>query len=168
MNDCKYGYDIHNGEMHITLLKSGVYPNENADKGHHRFVYSIYPYEGSWAEGKTVNAAYALNNPMEASGSNAAIRSAFDAVCNAGRIILTGWPKNDTSIATGTITKKELDVRGARTSAGEFEEALELIAGGRIDMPRILTKVIGIDDAPETIRDIEKNPGSYMNVVVNM
>lgn len=105
---------------------------------------------------------------MEASGSNAAIRSAFDAVCNAGRIILTGWPKNDTSIATGTITKKELDVRGARTSAGEFEEALELIASGRIDMPRILTKVIGIDDAPETIRDIEKNPGDYMKVVVNM
>ena len=67
---------------------------------------------------------------MEASGSNAAIRSAFDAVCNAGRIILTGWPKNDTSIATGTITKKELDVRGARTSAGEFEEALDLIASG--------------------------------------
>ena len=105
---------------------------------------------------------------MEASGSNAAIRSAFDAVCNAGRIIFTGWPKNDTSIATGTITKKELDVRGARTSAGEFEEALELIASGRIDMPRILTKVIGIDEAPETIRDIEKNPGDYMKVVVNM
>ena len=35
-------------------------------------------------------------------------------------------------------------------------------------MPRILTKVIGIDEAPETIRDIEKNPGDYMKVVVNM
>ena len=66
MNDCKYGYDIHNGEMRITLLKSGIYPNENADKGHHRFVYSFYPHEGGWAEGRTVNAAYALNNPMEA------------------------------------------------------------------------------------------------------
>lgn len=31
-----------------------------------------------------------------------------------------------------------------------------------------LTKVISIDEAPETIRDIEKNPGDYMKVVVRI
>ena len=105
---------------------------------------------------------------MECSGANAAIRSTLDYVSNAGRITLTGWPKKETSLPTDVITKKEIDIRGARTSAGEFEEALELIRTKKVDMNLILTKTISIDEAPETIRDIEKNPGDYMKVVVRI
>jgi len=103
---------------------------------------------------------------MECSGANVAIRNALDYVANAGRITLTGWPKTETSIPTDLITKKEIDIRGARTSAGEFEEALELIRTRRVDMNKILTKVVSLEEAPETIIDIEKNPGNYMKVVV--
>ena len=105
---------------------------------------------------------------MECSGANGAIRSTLDYVSNAGRITLTGWPKKETSIPTDVITKKEIDIRGARTSAGEFEEALELINTKRVDMNRILTKVITLEEVPETIIDIEKNPGNYMKVVVRI
>lgn len=105
---------------------------------------------------------------MECSGANGAIRSTLDYVSNAGRITLTGWPKKETSIPTDLITKKEMDIRGARTSAGEFEEALELIKSKRVDMNKILTKVISLEEVPETIIDIEKNPGDYMKVVVRV
>ena len=64
------------------------------------------------------------------------------------------------------ITKKEIDIRGARTSAGEFEEALKLIHEKRVDMTRLLTKTVSLAEAPETIIDIEKHPGNYMKVVV--
>lgn len=101
---------------------------------------------------------------MEASGANSAIRATLDIVSHAGRIALTGWPKQETPIPTDMITRKEVDVRGARTSAGEFPEAIELIYHQKVDVRRILTKVISIDEAPETIRDIEKNPGDYMKV----
>ena len=101
---------------------------------------------------------------MEASGANSAIRATLDIVSHAGRIALTGWPKQETPIPTDMITRKEVDVRGARTSAGEFPESIELIYHQKVDARRILTKVISIDEAPETIRDIEKNPGNYMKV----
>lgn len=101
---------------------------------------------------------------MEASGANSAIRATLDIVSHAGRIALTGWPKQETPIPTDMITRKEVDVRGARTSAGEFPEAIDLIYHQKVDACRILTKVISIDEAPETIRDIEKNPGNYMKV----
>lgn len=101
---------------------------------------------------------------MEASGANSAIRATLDIVSHAGRIALTGWPKQETPIPTDMITRKEVDVRGARTSAGEFPEAIDLIYHQKVDTRRILTKVISIDEAPETIRDIEKNPGNYMKV----
>ena len=41
LNDCKYGYGIKKGDMSLTLIKSGTYPNEDADIGEHEFTYSI-------------------------------------------------------------------------------------------------------------------------------
>ena len=105
---------------------------------------------------------------MECTGANPCIRGTLDLVSNAGRITLTGWPKKETSLPTDVITKKEVDIRGARTSAGEFQEALELIASRKVDMEKILTKTVSMDEAAETIVDIEKNPGSYMKVVVRV
>ena len=103
---------------------------------------------------------------MECSGANPAVRSALDLVSNAGRITLTGWPKKETPLPTDVITKKEVDIRGARTSANEFEEAIDLIHTGKVDARKILTKVVTIKEAPGTIIDIEKNPGNYMKVNV--
>ena len=105
---------------------------------------------------------------MECTGANVCIRQTLDIVSNAGRITFTGWPKNETSIPTDVITKKEVDIRGARTSAGEFEEAIDLIMSGKVDIRKILTKTVTMDEAPETIIDIEKNPGNYLKVVVNV
>ena len=105
---------------------------------------------------------------MECSGANPAVRSALDLVSNAGRITLTGWPKKETPLPTDVITKKEVDIRGARTSANEYEEAIDLINTGKVDARKILTKVVTIKEAPGTIIDIEKNPGDYMKVNVVM
>lgn len=64
LNDCKYGYGIKKGDMSLTLIKSGTYPNEDADIGEHEFTYSIYPHAGRWQEAKTVEMAYNLNVSM--------------------------------------------------------------------------------------------------------
>ena len=105
---------------------------------------------------------------MECTGANVCIRKSLDLVSNAGRITFTGWPKKETSLPTDLITKKEIDIRGARTSAGEFEEAIELICSGKVDVKKILTKTVSLEEAPETVIDIEKNPGNYMKVVVKV
>ena len=66
LNDCKYGYDIKDGVMRLTLIKSGTYPNPDADLGHHEFTYSIYPHGDTWKEADTSQMAYNLNVPMYA------------------------------------------------------------------------------------------------------
>ena len=103
---------------------------------------------------------------MECSGANAAVRSTLDLVSNAGRITFTGWLKNETALPTDVITRKEVDILGARTSANEFEEAIELLYSGKVDGKKILTKVVSMEEVPETIIDIEKNPGNYMKLNV--
>lgn len=103
---------------------------------------------------------------LEASGANSAIRSTLDIACHAARIAYTGWPHKETSLPTGLFTFKELTLLGARTAFNEFEEAVELIYTGKVDVRKLLTKVISVEDAPDTIRDIDINPGKYMKVNV--
>lgn len=70
MNDCKYGYDIKDGNMRLTLIKAGTYPNPDADLGLHEFTYSIYPHKDTWKEADTQKMAYNLNVPMYAAAGN--------------------------------------------------------------------------------------------------
>ncbi len=66
INDCKYGYDIHDGVMQISMFKCGTYPNEVADQGEHAFTYSILPHAGRVGDSDAVKQAYYLNYPMTA------------------------------------------------------------------------------------------------------
>jgi alpha-mannosidase len=63
LNDCKYGHDIHDNVMRITLLRSPTMPDPMADFGEHEFKYSLYPHAGSWNE-ETQREAYLLNDPI--------------------------------------------------------------------------------------------------------
>lgn len=64
LNDCKYGHDIHDGVMRLTLVKCGTYPDPTADQGAHTFTYSLYPHAGDYRAAGTVQQAYLLNNPL--------------------------------------------------------------------------------------------------------
>jgi threonine dehydrogenase-like Zn-dependent dehydrogenase len=101
---------------------------------------------------------------IEASGANAAIRNTVDYVSYAGRIGLTGWPKTDTTLPTALFTKKEIDIRGARTSAGEFAEALKLISEGTINVTPIISKVVTLDEIPDAVRELSEHPERYLKI----
>lgn len=64
LNDCKYGHDIHDGIIRLTLLKSATYPNPSADQGEHIFTYSLVPHGGDYRASGIVQMAYDLNQPM--------------------------------------------------------------------------------------------------------
>lgn len=66
LNDCKYGCDVHQGVIGISLLKSAIHPNPDADREHHSFVISLFPHKGDFRQAGTIQQAYALNNPSQA------------------------------------------------------------------------------------------------------
>jgi alpha-mannosidase len=63
LNDCKYGHDVRNGVLRLSLLRSPTIPDPEADQGEHRFVYSLLPHSGGWGE-TTIAEAYGLNDPI--------------------------------------------------------------------------------------------------------
>ncbi len=63
-NDCKYGYDVKDNVLRLSLLKSAVHPDPEADRGEHTFTYSLLPHLGDWREGEVVHHAWDLNSPL--------------------------------------------------------------------------------------------------------
>jgi alpha-mannosidase len=71
LNDCKYGHDIHENVIRLTLLRGTTAPDPMADYGEHHFTYSLLPHPERWGI-DTVREAYALNDPLFYSESQVA------------------------------------------------------------------------------------------------
>ena len=73
LNDAKYGFDIHEGELGVTAVRSPIYAHheptrprpgvryEFQDQGRQRFTLRLVPHRGGWAEAGLTRRAAQLN-----------------------------------------------------------------------------------------------------------
>ncbi len=64
LNDGKYGCDVLDNVMRLTLLRSPKAPDPNCDMGEHRFTYVLLPHYDQLPQSDVVAASYALNSPV--------------------------------------------------------------------------------------------------------
>ncbi|QEN06721.1 alpha-mannosidase [Oceanispirochaeta crateris] len=79
LNDSKYGCDVQNGCIRQTLIKSGTYPNTEADKEVHTFSYSMLPHVGSWRESGVETQAWFVNKALYSKGASSKKSNVFKA-----------------------------------------------------------------------------------------
>ncbi|MCC6697315.1 MAG: alpha-mannosidase [Candidatus Hydrogenedentes bacterium] len=75
LNDCKYGFDVLNGTMRVTLLRSPAYAHHDPsrydasqpfhimDQGWHTIRIRLVPHTGNWTDVSIPHAAWELNEP---------------------------------------------------------------------------------------------------------
>ncbi|NUM53761.1 MAG: alpha-mannosidase [Candidatus Hydrogenedentes bacterium] len=63
LNDCKYGHDVKENVLRMSLLRSSTDPDPDADQGSHEFTYSLYPHPGDWRNGAVLH-GLELNTPF--------------------------------------------------------------------------------------------------------
>lgn len=101
LNDCKYGYDIKDHVMRLTLIKSAMVPDPTADQGEHVFTYALLPHSGDWFEGSTVQEAWSLNNPIsiiQGVSASGALRSLFTLSAAHVMVDAVKWSEDGTGI----------------------------------------------------------------------
>lgn len=62
LNDGRYGHDVFDGAVRVSLLRSPTWPDADADQGRHRVTVSVLPHDGSRLP--VVREAWALNTPL--------------------------------------------------------------------------------------------------------
>ncbi|RXH56813.1 alpha-mannosidase [Granulicella sibirica] len=66
LNTSKYGYDAVGNMLRLTLLRSPTWPDPDADRERHHFIYALYPHAGTWKDAQTVQHGYDLNYALKA------------------------------------------------------------------------------------------------------
>ncbi|MBU4199930.1 MAG: alpha-mannosidase [Verrucomicrobia bacterium] len=77
LNDCKYGVDVSDNSINLTLLRSPLAPDMTADKGRQEFTYAFYAWNGGLMESRVVREAYELNVPVFSVPGKAGAQSLF-------------------------------------------------------------------------------------------
>ena len=91
LNDCKYGYNVYENVMKITLMRGPCMPDPMGDIGISTFRYSLYPHSGTWREAETVKLGFFENNPLQADfvpGANGADTQKTFGTISAENIVL--------------------------------------------------------------------------------
>jgi len=83
---------------------------------------------------------------FEASGAQAALRSALEVVRPGGVLVQLGLG-GDMTLPVNMITAKELELRGAFRFTEEFALAVELIGKGLVDVKPLITATVPFDKA---------------------
>lgn len=65
LNDCKYGHDVKDNVLRISLLKAATHPDHLQDQGEHVFTYALLPHEGDFVTGNTVQEAFDVNESLQ-------------------------------------------------------------------------------------------------------
>jgi alpha-mannosidase len=68
LNDSKYGHDVHDNLVRLSLLRSPVRPDSACDQGLHEFTYSLLPHAGGWRQAQVDRRGYELNVPPLVTG----------------------------------------------------------------------------------------------------
>jgi len=101
LNDCKYGYDIKDNIMRLTLLRAPKVPGKTADVNkQHTFTYSLFPHAGDFSA-DVVKEAYELNVPIRTMKVN---NSAGDLPPKMGWLSIGG-----SNVVIDTVKKAEDD-----------------------------------------------------------
>jgi alpha-mannosidase len=60
--DCKHGFSVDQNTLWLSLLKGAIDPDPDADRGEHRFTYSLLPHAAGLEDVR--RAAYGLTRPL--------------------------------------------------------------------------------------------------------
>jgi len=64
LNDCKYGFDVKNNTVRLSVIHGATNPDPEADRGPHELLYSLYPHRGTWQDALTIRRGYEFNSPL--------------------------------------------------------------------------------------------------------
>jgi L-idonate 5-dehydrogenase len=89
---------------------------------------------------------------FEASGAPAALRAAFDLVRPGGTIVQIGTVGTaDIPLPVNELMVREINFRGSMRYGDTFDEAIRLVAGGRIDVSSLINHVFALEDAVKAL-----------------
>lgn len=104
---------------------------------------------------------------VEACGAPETFLSCINEAAHGANIILIGNGKRETSFVHSILLKKELNVFGSRNAfTKDFEELIDLVAGGKVDVLKMVSGVCEKENARDAFEALKNNDGSLAKMLI--
>ena len=104
---------------------------------------------------------------FEAVGRNETVAGAIDCVRKGGTVTLVGNIASEVSLPLQKVVTRQIRLQGSCASAGEYPEAMELLAQGKIQVGPLITAVAPLSDGPGWFQRLYDREPNLMKVILD-
>ena len=110
--------------------------------------------------GQGVDLAY------EAVGRNETVAAAIDCTRKGGTVTLVGNIVPEVTLPLQKVVTRQIRLQGSCASAGEYPQAIELIANGKIQVKPLITAVASLEEGPRWFERLHAREPNLMKVIL--
>jgi len=103
---------------------------------------------------------------LEAVGRNETVASAIDCTRKGGKVTLIGNIMPEVTLPLQKVVVKQLRLQGSCASSGEYPEAIELIAQGKIKVAPLITAVASLEEGPRWFERLHSREPNLMKIIL--
>lgn len=115
---------------------------------------------------KELTGGYGSTVTIDAACVKGSLLSALKVTGPAGRVITMGFSVNPEEVNNFLITSKELDVRGSRLQNRKFQEVIDLVNSGKIDLKDSVSHTFNFEQAVEAFKFAESGDPTIKKIAL--
>jgi L-iditol 2-dehydrogenase len=104
---------------------------------------------------------------LEAVGRDETISASIASVRKGGTVTLIGNISSQVKIPLQVVVSRQIRLQGSCASSGEYPEAMELLANGKIKVKPLITAVAPLSDGPQWFARLHAGEPNLMKVVLD-
>ena len=104
---------------------------------------------------------------LEAVGREETIVAAIDCVRKGGTVSLVGNISPQITLPLQKVVSRQIRLQGSCASAGEYQQAIDLIASGKINVDLLITAVAPLSDGPAWFERLHAREPNLMKIVLD-
>ena len=103
---------------------------------------------------------------LEAVGRNETVAAAIDCTRKGGTVTLIGNIMPEVTLPLQKVVVRQLRLQGSCASSGEYPEAIELIANGKIQVKPLITAVSSLEEGPRWFERLHSREPNLMKIIL--
>jgi L-iditol 2-dehydrogenase len=103
---------------------------------------------------------------FEAVGLNDTVATAIDCVRKGGTVVLIGNVTPQVTLPLQKVVSRQIRLQGTAASAGEYPEAIDMVASGRIQVKPLITAIAPLEEGPRWFDRLYAHEPHLMKVVL--
>ncbi len=103
---------------------------------------------------------------LECVGRNETVTASIDAVRKGGTVVLVGNIAPNVNLPLQKVVTRQIRLQGSCASAGEYPQAIEWMASGKIQVKPLITAVAPLEDGPRWFERLHSREPNLLKVVL--